>query len=202
MVSFFSGFGLGISLIAAIGAQNAWVLSHSMRGQHRLLLAGICIGCDCLLILLGIFALDALQGRLPQLVPVLTLGGVAMLLWLGSQSAWRAWRGNSRLQAGESAVYGSAAALAAATLAITLLNPHVYLDTVVLLGSVGARQSSPLLYALGACLASAVWFGSLTGAAPTLARLLRTPRSWQLFDAGIALMLLSLALGLLWGLVG
>ena len=200
MGSFFAGLSLALSLIVAIGAQNTWVLTQSMYGQHRLLLAGICIGCDSLLIITGVFALDAVQQQLPALVPALTLGGSALLLWLGSQAALRAWRGQGTLALQPALLTHSAGKLAAATLVITLLNPHVYLDTVVLIGGVGAQQTSPLAYALGACLGSMLWFSALVLAAPLLARQLSSPRAWQLFDSLIALILLSLAVSLLWKL--
>lgn len=197
MGSFFAGLSIALSLIVAIGAQNTWVLTQSMRGQNRMLLAGICIVCDSVLIVSGVFALDALQQQLPALVPVLTLGGSALLLWLGFQAAQRAWRGQGSLALQEDQPTGSKGNLVAATLAITLLNPHVYLDTVVLIGGVGAQQASPLAYALGACLGSFLWFSALVIAAPLLARQLSSPRAWRLFDSLIALILLSLAVSLL-----
>lgn len=197
MGSFFSGLSIALSLIVAIGAQNTWVLTQSMHGRHRLLLAGICIGCDSLLIISGVFALDALQQQLPALVPALTLGGSALLCWLGAQACLRAWRGQGSLREQRDFAPGSAGKLAAATLAITLLNPHVYLDTLVLIGGVGAQQVSPWAYALGACLGSALWFSCLVLGAPLLARQLSSPRAWRLFDGLIALVLLSLALSLL-----
>ncbi|TVP87511.1 MAG: lysine transporter LysE [Pseudomonadaceae bacterium] len=197
MGSFFSGLGITLSLIIAVGAQNTWVLTQSMFGQHRRLLAAICITCDSLLIISGIFALDAIQRQLPALIPVLTLGGSALLFWLGGQAALRAWRGQGSLTLQPSLQVSGAGKLAAATLAITLLNPHVYLDTVVLIGGVGAQQTSPWAYALGATLGSAIWFTGLTAGAPLLARQLKTPRAWQVFDSLIALMLLALAVSLL-----
>ena len=197
MGSFFSGLGITLSLIIAVGAQNTWVLTQSMLGQHRRLLAAICISCDTLLIITGIFALDAVQGQLPALVPLLTLAGSALLLWLGFQAALRAWRGQGSLTLEPSLQISGAGKLAAATLAITLLNPHVYLDTVILIGGIGAQQSNPWAYALGASMGSAIWFTALTAGAPLLARQLKTPRAWQLFDSLIAAMLIALAISLL-----
>ncbi|SDT88406.1 LysE/ArgO family amino acid transporter [Halopseudomonas salegens] len=197
MGSFFSGLGITLSLIVAVGAQNTWVLTQSMFGQHRRLLAAICISCDSLLIISGIFALDTIQRLLPAVIPALTLAGSALLFWLGGQAALRAWRGQGSLTLEPSIQISSPGKLASATLAITLLNPHVYLDTVVLIGGVGAQQTSPWAYACGATLGSALWFGGLTAGAPLLARQLKTPRAWQVFDSLIALMLLALAGSLL-----
>lgn len=198
MGSFFSGLGITLSLIIAVGAQNTWVLTQSMLGRHRTMLAAICVSCDSLLIISGIFALEAIQRQLPALIPLLTVGGSALLFWLGGQAALRAWRGQGSLTLEPSLQVGSAGKLALATLAITLLNPHVYLDTVILIGGVGAQQPSPWAYALGATLGSALWFSALTAGAPLLARQLKTPRAWQVFDSLIALMLLALAVSLIW----
>lgn len=193
MLSFIAGFVVAIGLIVAIGAQNAWVLSQSMRGNHRLAIAAVCIACDAGLIVLGIYGLGWIQSWLPPLVPVLTWLGIALLLWLAIQAAQRAYRGTSGLIAESGTGYDSAWKSALAALAITLLNPHVYLDTVVLIGSVGAQQHSPLAFAAGACLASLCWFSALTGFAPKLGQLLRSPLHWRLFDGGMACILMLVA---------
>jgi len=199
MLAFFSGVSLGLGLIVAIGAQNLWVLNQSMAAahlpRHRLGIALVCICCDAGLILLGVFGAASVKQWLPQLTPWLTLGGVLFLLYLSLQAAKRAYQGSSALQSSNIQLMALGPTLLAA-LAISLLNPHVYLDTVVLLGSVGALQSQPQWFATGAVCASILWFASLTALAPRLRLLLRSPRHWQWFDAGIALLLLLLALQL------
>lgn len=195
MQSFSHGVMLGFSLIVAIGAQNIWVLSQSMAGAHRAVIAAVCIGCDVGLIVLGVVGATRIQQQLPTLVPLLTWAGVAILLYLAWQAAGRAYHGQSVVSLQASAVQAwPRTALTA--LAISLLNPHVYLDTVVLLGSIGAQQPSPSQFAWGAATASLLWFGSLTAAAPYLKRLLSSPTRWRYFDSVIALMLTSIALQL------
>lgn len=199
MVSFLTGFSIGLSLIVAIGAQNIWVLSQSMAGANRLVIAAICIGCDALLIVIGVSSIATVQQWIPPLVPVLTLAGVLMLLYLAYGAALRAWQGSSGLQTTAEVQLQSTAKTAATAFAITLLNPHVYLDTVVLLGSIGNAQPSPLWFTIGACLASFCWFSALTGFAPKLKLLLSSPRRWRLFDSAIALLLTLIALKLATG---
>lgn len=205
MWSLLTGFVVGLGLIVAIGAQNAWVLSQSMRGNHRGVIATVCILCDAVLIVLGVYGLARIQAWLPALVPALTWLGIALLLWLAVKAGQRAYRGTSGLEAGqdgsmtwkESAWKESAWKTGATALAITLLNPHVYLDTVVLIGSVGIQQPAPFRFVLGACLASFCWFTTLTQLAPKLRAWLRSPLHWRLFDGGMAGMLLLVAVSLL-----
>lgn len=196
-MSFIAGFIVAIGLIVAIGAQNAWVLSQSMRGGHRLAIATVCIGCDAALIILGVYGLGWVQAWLPPLVPILTWLGIALLLGLAIQAARRAYQGTSGLVASPGATSDSAGKSALAALAITLLNPHVYLDTVVLIGSVGAQQPRPLAFVLGAALASFCWFSALTGLAPRLRSWLSSPTHWRVFDGGMAGVLLLVAGSLL-----
>lgn len=195
MESAVQGLMLGLSLIVAIGAQNIWVLSQSMAGANRLAIALACIGCDAGLILLGVYGASEVQAALPGLLPVLTLAGIAMLLYLAYQAAHRAYRGASGLQlATVTASHWGHTLLTA--IAISLLNPHVYLDTVVLLGSIGAMQPSPPAFAIGACLASLLWFGGLTAFAPRLKQWLSSPTRWRVFDASIAVILCGIAMQL------
>ncbi|WP_337881305.1 LysE family transporter [Rheinheimera sp.] len=189
------GFGVGLGLIVAIGAQNIWVLSQSMAGANRLVIAAVCILCDALLIVVGISSIALVQHWLPPLVPVLTWAGVALLLYLAFGAARRAWLGQGRLQA-EQVKPDPWPKTMVTAFAITLLNPHVYLDTVVLIGSVGNQQSSPFWFGVGAVLASVVWFSSLTGFAPKLNVLLNSPLRWRCFDALIAVVMTAIALRL------
>ena len=196
MLSFLTGFSIGLSLIVAIGAQNIWVLSQSMAGANRLVIAAVCIGCDALLIIAGVSSITTLQQWIPPLVPLLTVAGVLMLLYLAYGAAQRAWQGNSGLQTSSEVQLQSAGKTALTAFAITLLNPHVYLDTVVLLGSIGNAQPSPLWFTVGACLASFCWFGALTGLAPKLKLLLSSPQRWRLFDGAVAFLLTGIAIKL------
>ncbi|GAA3965490.1 LysE/ArgO family amino acid transporter [Allohahella marinimesophila] len=202
MGSMLTGFVVGLGLIVAIGAQNAWVLSQSMRGNHPGVIATVCILCDAGLIILGVFGLSKIQALLPPLVPILTWLGIALLLWLALNAAQRAYKGNSRLEDSDTLNANfreSAWKIAATALAITLLNPHVYLDTVVLIGSVGIQQPAPVWFTAGACLASICWFTALTQLAPKLRIWLRSPLHWRLFDGGMAGVLLAVAVTLIPG---
>lgn len=192
MESFVSGLLLGLSLIIAIGVQNIWVLSQSMAGANRLAIALSCMLCDALLIMLGVYAATEVAQLLPDLMPYLTYGGVGMLLYLAFAAAKRAVNGSSGLNT-QQVIKRSWQATTLQAVAISLLNPHVYLDTVVLLGSIGAVQKTPVMFALGACLGSVLWFGSLTAFAPGLRRLLSSARRWRAFDATIAAILALMA---------
>ncbi len=196
MLSFFTGFTVGLSLIVAIGAQNIWVLSQSMAGANRLVIALVCILCDAALIVTGVYSVQLIQQWLPPLVPLLTWAGVAMLLWLAFGAAQRAWRGQGALHSSAVVQVQSWQKTALTALAITLLNPHVYLDTVVLIGSVGSVQAQPFWFTVGACLASFCWFSALTGLAPKLKVWLSSPLRWRLFDGLVALVLSGIALKL------
>ncbi len=196
MWSFFTGFSVGLSLIVAIGGQNIWVLSQSMAGANRLVIATVCIVCDALLIVAGVSSIATLQQWIPPLVPLLTVAGVLLLLYLAYGAAKRAWQGNSGLQTDVQVQLQSSGKTALTALAITLLNPHVYLDTVVLLGSLGNAQPSPFWFTVGACLASFCWFSALTGFAPKLKLLLSSPLRWRLFDGSVALLLSLIAVKL------
>lgn len=196
MWSFFTGFSVGLSLIVAIGGQNIWVLSQSMAGANRLVIATVCIVCDALLIIAGVSSIATLQQWIPPLVPLLTVAGVLLLLYLAYGAAKRAWQGNSGLQTDVQVQLQSTGKTALTALAITLLNPHVYLDTVVLLGSLGNAQPSPFWFTVGACLASFCWFSALTGFAPKLKLLLSSPLRWRLFDGSVALLLSLIAVKL------
>lgn len=194
-MSFLAGVLLGLSLIVAIGAQNIWVLSQSMAGANRLAIALTCMLCDAALIVIGVFAANRLTEVAPFLLPWLTAGGVAMLLYLAWQAGYRAVKSKSGLRTKQVKPQHWYRTVLAA-LAISLLNPHVYLDTVVLLGSIGAQQSYPAMFAAGACTASVLWFGTLTLFSPKLKSLLSSPLRWRVFDGTIALILTGMAVKL------
>lgn len=196
MLEFWMGLAVAMGLIIAIGAQNAWVLSMSVRRQQPWVIAATCFTIDALLMAVGIRFIGAVQQWLPWLTPVLTWVAVGLLLFLASQSAWRAWQGTSSL-----AVSGDAAPLSVrqallAALAISLLNPHVYLDTVVLVGSVAQSTEAPWLFWSGSALASVLWFSCLAAIGRPLSRWLKSPTRWRIFDAIIATILCWVAAGL------
>ncbi|MCP1315615.1 LysE/ArgO family amino acid transporter [Halomonas sp. 707D7] len=196
-LSYINGLVMGLGLIVAIGAQNAFVLSQSLRREHPLAVALVCIVCDALLIVAGVFGLATLLHQSPVLLALARYGGAAFLIVYALQALARAL-GSDALTVRQSAPRSLAAVLAA-TFAVTLLNPHVYLDTVLLIGSLGAQQPSPGAFALGAVCASTLWFSALALAGTRLAPLLARPVTWRLIDLLVAAMMLAIALQLLLG---
>ena len=190
------GFGLGASLIVAIGAQNAFVLRQGLERRHVLACALFGALADAALILAGVFGLGALFRGQSWFLGLMTWGGTAFLGWYGVRSAYRAWRPQHLDPA--DAVPPSLGAVLGALAGFTFLNPHVYLDTVVLLGGLGARH--PVVerpwFAAGAMLASVVWFFSLAYGARLLAPLFRRPGTWRILDGLIAAVMLGLAASL------
>ncbi|KAF0133417.1 MAG: Lysine efflux permease [Xanthobacteraceae bacterium] len=192
-----TGFLIGLGLIVAIGAQNAFVLRQGLTRRHVLLVTTICAVSDALLILAGVAGLGALVARSPFLLTVATLGGAAFLLAYGLMAARRALT-PSRLTAAPVAEAGLAQVVSA-TLAFTFLNPHVYLDTVVLVGSLSARfdGTARVAFAAGAMAASAIWFYGLGFGARLLAPVFARPAAWRILDALIACVMVAIALSLL-----
>ncbi|MFG6412436.1 LysE/ArgO family amino acid transporter [Roseateles sp. DC23W] len=195
--AFAQGWAMGLGLILAIGAQNALVLRQGLRRQHVGAVVAVCTLSDWLLIALGVFGLGALIQSSPLLLQVFRFGGAAFLLGYAAMAARRAWRPVAGLQAAGQG--NSLGATLAAALAFTYLNPHVYLDTVVLLGGLGARQPAELrpAFVAGACVASAMWFGLLGFGAAAAAPWLARPTTWRVLDAGVALLMAGLGLQLL-----
>lgn len=189
--SFANGLLVGASLIIAIGAQNAFVLAQGLRREHHLAVALVCMVCDALLIAAGVFGLASLLQLYPLALELARWGGVVFLLCYALLALRRAMSAEA-LRAGD-APPRSLRSVLLATLAVTLLNPHVYVDTVVLVGSIGAQQPTPGIFALGAVTASILWFGLLATGAARLAPLLSRPITWRLIDLGVALMMLSVA---------
>lgn len=194
---FAQGWAMGAGLILAIGAQNALVLRQGLRRQHVGAVVAVCTLSDWLLIALGVFGLGALIQGQPLLLEVFRFGGAAFLLGYALLAARRAWRPAKGLDAAGTA--GTLGATLSAAFAFTYLNPHVYLDTVVLLGGLGARHPPELraAFAAGAGLASAMWFGLLGFGAAAAAPRLRSPATWRVVDALVALLMAGLGLQLL-----
>lgn len=188
-----TGSALGLGLIVAIGAQNAFVLRQGLRREHVGAIVLLCAAADALLMAAGIAGLARLLGEHPALTRWLALGGAAFLCAYGLRALWRALRPGA-LNAAAGAQPMSLAQAMAQAAAFTLLNPHVYLDTVVLVGALGA-QHGPLRwwFGAGAAAASAAWFSALGFGARWLAPLFARPRAWQLLEALIGLTMLALA---------
>jgi L-lysine exporter family protein LysE/ArgO len=197
-----TGFALGLTLIVAIGAQNAFVLRQGLRREHVGAIVAFCAAADALLMLAGIAGLATVLGHQPRLAWVLTAAGALFLAVYGLRALVRARRGGALDAAAGAAPLSRRAALAQ-TAAFTLLNPHVYLDTVLLVGSVGAQMGTARWwFGLGAATASLVWFTSLGFGARLLAPVFARPRAWQVLDALIGLTMLGIAALLVRRLMG
>ena len=188
-----AGFGAGAGLIVAIGAQNAYVLRQGLNRGRIALVVLICILSDAVLILAGVAGLGALVDRAPGFLTAIRWAGAAFLVGYGVLAARRALRpGALDVASGPTPATGGVALTA---LALTWLNPHVYLDTVVLLGSLAAAQGDPHRWAFGAgaMVASAVWFSALGFGARSLSSLLRRPAAWRVLDSAIAIQMFVIA---------
>ena len=194
--SYLNGLLVAFGLIMAISTQNAFVLAQSLRREHHLPVAAFCVVCDALLVAAGVFGLATLLAQNPVLLGVARWGGAVFLLWYGTQALRRAFSKSSLEQsAGQTARSLKAVMLSA--LAVTLLNPHVYLDTVLLIGSLGAQQSVPGAYVVGAASASLMWFFTLALGAAWLAPWLARPNTWRVLDLLVAVMMYAVAVQLI-----
>lgn len=191
MIAFSTGFFASLSLILAIGAQNAFVLRQGLRREHIGVVIAICAISDALLIVLGILGLGALIISLPVLVEIFRYGGAAYLVWFGISALRRAKKPDV-LEASKQKTSGLRSVVVT-TLAITYLNPHVYIDTVILLGSIANQFADRWVFAIGAVLASASWFLSLGLGAKLLGKYVSKPWFWRALDLFIALVMFSIA---------
>ncbi|TDL75967.1 amino acid transporter [Palleronia sediminis] len=196
MDSIFPGFALGLSLILAIGAQNAFVLRQGLRRSHVLGVVLTCALSDAVLIAAGVAGFGWLVEAAPWIEPVFTWGGTAFLLAYGGLAFRAAIRGGGQLHAAGTGAGGLRAALATC-LALTWLNPHVYLDTVVLLGSVASTYPSRLGFGAGAVTASFVFFFSLGYGARFLSPVFARPAAWRVLDLGVGAVMWALAVKLM-----
>lgn len=193
-----AGFFAGAGLIIAIGAQNAFVLRQGLLRRHVGRVVAICAFGDILLIVCGVAGIGILVREWPALLQVLRFGGAAFLGAYGLMAAHRAWRGSGALSpTAEGQADGRRVTLAC--LAFTFLNPHVYLDTMVLLGSLSTRYPGAVrwTFAAGACSASVLWFSTLGYGARLLLPVFRDPRAWRALDGLMAAFMLTLSLLLL-----
>jgi L-lysine exporter family protein LysE/ArgO len=194
--SYVNGLLVAAGLIMAIGTQNAFVLAQSLRREHHLPVAALCVICDALLVAAGVFGLATVLAQNPTLLAIARWGGAAFLLWYGSLALRRAFSAQS-MQQGENQTVRSLRAVMLSALAVTLLNPHVYLDTVLLIGSLGAQQSVPGAYVVGAASASLIWFFTLALGAAWLAPWLARPSTWRILDLLVAAMMFTVAFQLI-----
>ena len=194
-----AGFSLGLSLIVAIGAQNAFVLRQGLRRAFVFEVALVCGLSDALLIAAGVAGFAVLGEVMPALLPWFRWGGAAFLIVYGARSFLAAWRGGEALEAGGAGSGGRLATLATC-LALTWLNPHVYLDTVALVGSVSTRYApQEAAFGAGAVTASFTFFFALAYGARLLAPLFARPGAWRVLDAGIGVVMWAIAAGLVLG---
>ncbi|MCW1954478.1 LysE/ArgO family amino acid transporter [uncultured Lentibacter sp.] len=196
MQAAFAGFALGFSLILAIGAQNAFVLRQGIRREYVFATCLTCAVSDALLIAAGVAGFGALAEAVPWLETVMRYGGAAFLFWYGARNFRAAWQGGAALRT-EGQAKASLKAILATVLMLTWLNPHVYLDTVVLLGSISAGWEDKVSFALGAMSASFVFFFSLGYGAQFLTPVFARPKAWQILDGFVGLTMWAIAVKLL-----
>ena len=202
MFTLLAGLGFGLGLIVAIGAQNAYVLRQGIRREHVGLVVAICAVSDLALTTLGAAGVGSAVARHALLLAVVTLVGAAVLLVYAGQAVRRAIRPAVLSVATEDTQQlARVGSVVLSALALTWLNPHVYLDTVVLLGSVSSTYAQPWLFALGAGVGSVVWFSVLGFGARALAPVFARPTAWRVFDIAVAVIMTALAVKLVLGLL-
>ncbi len=189
---YFSGFFLGLSLIIAIGSQNAFVLKQGIKREHVFIICLFCALSDALLISAGVAGFGTVTARYPQVVTIAKLAGIVFLLGYGLQSLYASARLSHALDTDGQAVTSLKKALLLC-IGFTWLNPHVYLDTLVLVGMVSTAADSKLTFALGAISASFVFFFGLGYGARLLQPLFTKPKAWNILDALVGVLMLYLA---------
>lgn len=194
---YIQGFALSAGLIMAIGAQNVFVLTQGARGHRPWLVAGVCTGCDAVLIAAGVGGVGALASGSPAISGLLALAGAAFLLVYGARAFRNAFSGQS-LGLNEGADKPPLRAILLTALGVSLLNPHALLDTVVLIGGLSSRLDGDrrVLFGLGAVSASACWFYCLSLGGRLLAPVLRRPGAWRVLDVLVGLTMWTLAAGI------
>lgn len=189
---YFSGFLLGLTLIIAIGSQNAFVLKQGIKREHLFFICLFCAVSDALLISAGVAGFGTVTARYPQVVNIAKLAGVVFLIGYGLQSLYASVRLSHALTT-EGQVVTSLKKALLLCFGFTWLNPHVYLDTLVLVGMVSTGASSKLVFASGAVSASFVFFFALGYGARLLKPLFAQPKAWNVLDALVGLLMLYLA---------
>jgi L-lysine exporter family protein LysE/ArgO len=200
LTTYFTGMMMGLSLIVAIGAQNAFVLRQGIRGRHVLAVCLACALSDAILIVLGVTSLHRVNELMPWLDPVMRYAGAAFLVWYGARSLLSAFRSSGALELGEERAESFRKTMLTC-LALTWLNPHVYLDTVVLLGTISTRfPGHRLEFAAGATTGSFLFFFALGYGATWLRPVFARPSAWRILEGVIALVMWTIAFQLLGGL--
>lgn len=197
VTAFLKGIGLGGSLIVAIGSQNAYLLRQALKREFVITCIAICIICDVVLIGAGVAGMGQLITGAPGLLSWIKIAGAGFLTWYGLR-ATRSALNPSAMVTDQNNTAPDRRTVIAAMLAFSLLNPHVYLDTVVLLGSIGGQQAGNgrWYFALGAMLASVTWFSGLGLGARYLTPIFSRPAAWRILDAIIAVVMWALAISL------
>jgi len=195
---FLNGLALSIGLIVAIGAQNAFLLNRALRNQHQYVLALFCSTTDALLIGLGIFGMGSLVQAQPELLLWITWGGVSFLLIYGALAFRAASRNNSMKEDSSQSEYSLIKAITVAA-SVSLLNPHAYLDTVVLLGGISSQYvgNEKIWFGFGAMSASFMWFFGLAWGARWLMPVFKNPVAWRVLDGIIGIIMWSIAASLI-----
>lgn len=196
--TFITGMTIGLGLIVAIGAQNAFVLRQGLRGQHVFWVCLTCAASDAVLIALGVAGFGKIAAWLPWIDPVMRYGGAAFLIWYGAMSLRRALASNAALTASGNGGQTGLTATLLTCLALTWLNPHVYLDTVVLLGTISTQfQGQKDVFAAGAISGSFLFFFALGYGARWLRPVFARPAAWRILEGGIAFVMWAIAARLL-----
>ncbi|GLX78440.1 amino acid transporter [Thalassotalea insulae] len=192
------GLMLGASMIIPIGAQNSHLLNHGIKRNHHILAATICLCCDVLLITFGIFGGAQLIASSALLMMLISWGGVLFLFSYAALSFRNVWQNKYQAEQFHTKTSNRVGVIST-TLAVTLLNPHVYLDTVVILGGVGGQfiGHEKVAFAIGTILASIIWFYSITGTAAKLAPWLNRPQTKRAIDALVGIIMAAIAYSLL-----
>ena len=195
--TYLQGFAIGLSLIVAIGAQNAFVLKQGLKKQAVFWVCFVCALSDSILVVLGITGFATVIQLYPELVGFAKWAGAVFLLWYGLQHAIQAFKSNQSLHAGSQNEI-QLSKIIMVCLALTWLNPHVYLDTVVLIGSISTQfEQTKLYFALGVITASWFFFFSLGYGARVLIPVFANPQAWKVLDVVIALIMWSIAISLI-----
>jgi len=196
--AFLKGMAMGGGLIVAIGAQNAFLLRQALRRQYVVMCILTCVCCDVLLIALGAGSVGRIIASNAMLLDAMRIGGALFLIEYGRRAALSAWRGQAQLVQGSNSSLPRRGSVFRTAMALSLLNPHAWLDTVVLLGAIGAQQPDHgrISFSAGAMAASILWFTSLGLGARWLAPLFSQPGAWRTLDALIAIVMWAIAASL------
>ena len=195
VIALITGFFTGMSLIVAIGAQNAYVIKQGLLRSHVTLVVFVCSLSDALLIILGTGGLGTIIQSRPDLLDVIRWFGVIYLTWFGFKSVRSALHNDTLTASNQSAESWKKVLLT--VLAMTYLNPHVYLDTVIFVGSLANQfESQRWYFALGACIASGIWFSAIGYGARSASHLMSKPLFWRVLDSAIAAIMFTLAITL------